>query len=155
MAQAASRRPLFAEARDRARVSPCGICGRRNGIETVFLCDFRFTLSESFHHGSYSYIIWGMNSRPTGGPFNMNNNNSSIDCIKVYFNVYIISSFTILFKTIATFLAHSLSKRKKNSFPIYLLVTFNAGWTRVTARGMYVHCIVTEFAEVCEYCALR
>jgi hypothetical protein len=44
---------------------------------------FGFPLSISFHHGSlYSYIIWGMKNRPTGGrnsqtqshPINMNNN---------------------------------------------------------------------------------
>jgi hypothetical protein len=36
MAQAVSRRPLTAEARVRALVHPCGICGRRSGTGTGF-----------------------------------------------------------------------------------------------------------------------
>jgi hypothetical protein len=35
MAQEVSRRPLIAEARDRSRISPCGIYGRQNGTGTV------------------------------------------------------------------------------------------------------------------------
>jgi hypothetical protein len=31
MAQAISRRPLTAEARVRARVKPCGVCGGKSG----------------------------------------------------------------------------------------------------------------------------
>jgi hypothetical protein len=36
MAHVASRRPLTAEARVRARVNPCGICGRQSGTGTGF-----------------------------------------------------------------------------------------------------------------------
>lgn len=37
MAQAASRRPLTAEAEVRTRVSPSGICGEQVGTGQVFL----------------------------------------------------------------------------------------------------------------------
>jgi hypothetical protein len=36
MAQAVSRRPLAAEARVRAQVSPCGVGGRQSGTEIGF-----------------------------------------------------------------------------------------------------------------------
>jgi hypothetical protein len=36
MAQAVSRRPLTAEARDRSRFSLCGICGGQSGTGTGF-----------------------------------------------------------------------------------------------------------------------
>jgi hypothetical protein len=36
MAQVVSRRPLTAEARARARVNPCGICGGQSGTGTGF-----------------------------------------------------------------------------------------------------------------------
>jgi hypothetical protein len=57
MAQAVSRRPLTADARVRARVNPCGICGG-----PVF-----FRASISFHRRSPSHVIWGINSMSTGG----------------------------------------------------------------------------------------
>ena len=42
MAEAASRRPLTAEARVRSRVGPCGICGGQSGTGTGFLRVLRF-----------------------------------------------------------------------------------------------------------------
>jgi hypothetical protein len=36
MAQVVTRRPLTAEARGRARVNPCGICGGYSGTATGF-----------------------------------------------------------------------------------------------------------------------
>jgi hypothetical protein len=36
MAQVVSRRPLTAQARSRARVNPCGICGGQSGSGTGF-----------------------------------------------------------------------------------------------------------------------
>jgi hypothetical protein len=58
-------RPVTAEARVRARVSPCGICGVQSGSETVFSEFFGSPMSASFHHGCPpTCIIWGMsNSR--------------------------------------------------------------------------------------------
>jgi hypothetical protein len=50
MAQVVSRRPLTAEARVRARVNPCGICGGKGGTGTGFLRVLRFSaLNISFH----------------------------------------------------------------------------------------------------------
>jgi hypothetical protein len=40
MVWAISRRPLTAEARFRARLIPCGICGGHNGIGTIFPLEF-------------------------------------------------------------------------------------------------------------------
>jgi len=63
MAQAVSRRPLTAEARVRARVSPCGICGGQSGTGTgfspsssVFPCQYHSTVAP------YSSItaLWGV-----------------------------------------------------------------------------------------------
>jgi hypothetical protein len=42
MAQAVSRWPVTAEARVRARVNPCGICGGQSGTEQVFSENFGF-----------------------------------------------------------------------------------------------------------------
>jgi hypothetical protein len=52
MAQAVSRWPLTVEARVRARVNPCGICGGQ-----VFLRVLRFPLSISFHRSTNSYHL--------------------------------------------------------------------------------------------------
>jgi hypothetical protein len=52
MAQAVSRWPLTAEARVRARVDPCGICGGQSGTGQVFSKYFGFPCKISFHHCS-------------------------------------------------------------------------------------------------------
>jgi hypothetical protein len=53
MAQVVSRRPLTAEARVRAWLNPCGICGGQSGTRTVFLRVLRFSpVNISFHRRS-------------------------------------------------------------------------------------------------------
>jgi hypothetical protein len=68
MARAVSRRPVTAEARTLALVSPCGICGGRSGTKTGFLL-----VSSAFPCQHYStvavhtHITCEMNNRPVGG----------------------------------------------------------------------------------------
>jgi hypothetical protein len=53
MAQVVSRRPLTAEARVRARVNPCGICGGQSGTGTgSFPSPSVFPVNISFHRRS-------------------------------------------------------------------------------------------------------
>jgi hypothetical protein len=56
MSQAVSRRPLTAEARVQARISPCGICGGQRGTVTGFspsssglACQYHSTLALHTH----------------------------------------------------------------------------------------------------------
>jgi hypothetical protein len=70
MAQTVNGRPLTAEARVRARVGTCGVCGGQSGTGTDRYVSefFGFSLSTPFHHGSpHSYIMRGINNRPAGG----------------------------------------------------------------------------------------
>jgi hypothetical protein len=66
MAQVVSRRPLSAEARVRARVNACGICGGQSGtgtglcpISSVFPCQYHSTVALQTH------IIWGIRNMLT------------------------------------------------------------------------------------------
>jgi hypothetical protein len=66
MAQVVSSRPLTAEARVRARVNPCGICGGQSVTGTgfspsssVFPCQYHSTVALQTH------IIWGMRNMLT------------------------------------------------------------------------------------------
>jgi hypothetical protein len=67
MAQVVSRQPLTVEARVRARVNPCGICGGQSGTGTGFSPSFfRFPLS--VYHSTVAlqtHIIWGMRNMLT------------------------------------------------------------------------------------------
>jgi hypothetical protein len=67
MAQVVSRRPLTAEARVRARVNPCGICGGQSGTGTGFSPEF-FGFPLSIYHfivALQTHIIWGMRNMLT------------------------------------------------------------------------------------------
>jgi hypothetical protein len=66
MAQVVSRQPLTAEARFRARVNPCGICGGQSGTGkglspsySVFPCQHHSTVALQ------TRIIWGMRNMLT------------------------------------------------------------------------------------------
>jgi hypothetical protein len=68
MAQAVSHRPLTAEARVRAQVNLCGICGGQSGTGTGFSasssvlpCQYHFTVALQTH------IILGMNNMSISG----------------------------------------------------------------------------------------
>jgi hypothetical protein len=64
MAKVVSRRPLTAEARVRARVNPCGICGGQSGTGTgfsVFPCQYQYL---------QTHIIWGKRNMLTSVNYN-------------------------------------------------------------------------------------
>jgi hypothetical protein len=66
MARVVSRRPLTAEARLRARVNPCGICGAQSGTGTGFSPSSSFF--PSIYHSTVALqtnIIWGMRNMLT------------------------------------------------------------------------------------------
>jgi hypothetical protein len=56
MAQAVSRWHLTAEARVRARVNPCGICGGQSGTGQVFSEYFGFPCKYHYTIAPYSFI---------------------------------------------------------------------------------------------------
>jgi hypothetical protein len=64
MAQAVSHRPLTAEARVRARVNPCGICGGQSGTgigfspsSSFFPCQYHSTVVLHTHISSAECVI--------------------------------------------------------------------------------------------------
>jgi hypothetical protein len=69
MVQTVSRLLLTAQARLRARVSPCGICGEQSGTGQAFLRVLRFSLSVSFRRVSLLIYIYhlGKEIRPIVG----------------------------------------------------------------------------------------
>jgi hypothetical protein len=75
MAQAVSRRSLTAEARDRSRVSPCGIFGGQSGTGTgfspstsVFPCQFHSTGPplQGKTKKKLTIFITGLHNKPQG-----------------------------------------------------------------------------------------
>jgi hypothetical protein len=58
MPQGASRRPLAAEARVRARVNPCGICGEQSCTGIGFPCLYHSAVARHTHISS-----WGINNK--------------------------------------------------------------------------------------------
>jgi hypothetical protein len=66
MVQVVSRRPLTVEARVRARVNPCRICGGKSGTGTGFSEFLGFPLSiYHFTVALQNHIIWGMPNMQT------------------------------------------------------------------------------------------
>jgi hypothetical protein len=68
MAQVVSRLPYIPEARVRAWVCPCGICGGQS--DTVIVFSQSSSVFPSQYHFTvfpFSYITWKMNNRPVGG----------------------------------------------------------------------------------------
>jgi hypothetical protein len=66
MAQVVSGRTLTADARVRARVNPCGICGGQSGTGTGFSPSSSVSLS--IYHSTVAlqtHIIWGMHNMLT------------------------------------------------------------------------------------------
>jgi hypothetical protein len=60
-AQVVSRRPLTAEARVRARVNPCGICGGKSGTGTGFSPSSSVSPVNIISTVALqTHIIWGM-----------------------------------------------------------------------------------------------
>jgi hypothetical protein len=57
MAQVVSRQPLTAEARVRARVNPCGICGGQSGTGTGFSPSFFSVFPCQYHSTIAPYSI--------------------------------------------------------------------------------------------------
>jgi hypothetical protein len=67
MAQVVSRRPPTAEARFRAWVNPCGICGGQSGTGTGFSPSSSVFFLSIYHStvALQTHIIWGMRNMLT------------------------------------------------------------------------------------------